>query len=275
MGFWPRFLVAWPEPSPPRSAQPWDIGRDARLVAFWARCAELMDTPPAREDNSGLHVLPMAPEARRILGAYFERMEHAAKSRSAPLHPDIKPFAVRASEQAARIAGVLAVIAKSTMIDAGAVRNGIELATYSLETWRGIFGDRDATRARGLAMKLYTWMLDRPGWATSETAILRVGPKALRSKARHRYCLGDPRGPRTRQSRRIDLGAEIHVMSIRELIADILDPESPESRPASPQNRPVEIRADAGESPDRPDRPARKSQQRLPSTVRRYRWTVW
>ena len=70
------------------------------------------------------------------------------------------------------------------MIDAGAVRNGIELATYSLETWRGIFGDRDATRARGLAMKLYTWMLDRPGWATSETAILRVGPKALRSKAR-------------------------------------------------------------------------------------------
>ena len=44
-------------------------------------------------------------------------------------------------------------------------------------------------------------------------------------------------------------------MSIRELIADILDPESPESRPASPQNRPVEIRADAGESPESPRSP--------------------
>lgn len=182
MGFWPRFLVAWPEPAAPRSARTWNIKDNKRLNAFWERCEEMMDGAE-REDCSGLPQLGLTDEATKLLGVFFERMERAAKGPAAQ-YADIKPFAIRASEQAARLAGVLASFGGMHEIDAGTIRNGIALTAYSLDTWDSIHGDREETQARALALTLFEWMLMRDGWSTSETAILRIGPKALRSASR-------------------------------------------------------------------------------------------
>ncbi|MBN2872180.1 MAG: DUF3987 domain-containing protein, partial [Halothiobacillaceae bacterium] len=182
IGFWPRFLVAWPEPSAPRTAKPWRADRDGDIADFWRACNRLMDRPLG-EDCSDLPVLEPTAEAMSLACQFFERMEQAAKGRRGALR-DIKPFAVRATEQALRIAGVLTVLSDQETVDAGAMRHGIALAAYALETWRGVFGDRDANTAKALAMRLFRWMLDQPGVTASEGAINRIGPKAVRPRDR-------------------------------------------------------------------------------------------
>lgn len=182
IGFWPRFLAAWPEPAEPRLSRPWRAESDRRIAEFWRRCGEMMDKAPT-DDCDGLPVLELTPEASDLLGAFFERLERHSKGKSATLG-DVKPFALRATEQAARIAGVLAAFKAATQIDAQAVRNGMALAWYSLKTWHAILGDHEQAVVAEWALRLYAWLLRQPHWTASETAVLRIGPKALRSQAR-------------------------------------------------------------------------------------------
>ncbi|MBN2887205.1 MAG: DUF3987 domain-containing protein [Chromatiaceae bacterium] len=180
IGFWPRFMIAWPEPSAPRVARPWRADQCPQIGDFWRACNRLLDRPLG-DDCADLPALELSDEAMRLACAFFERMEQAAKGRPAPLR-EVKPYAVRSTEQALRVAGVLSVYAGSGEVDAEAMRNGIALAAYSLETWRGVFGDRDVRTARQLALTLYRWLLDQPEACASLTAISRIGPKATRSK---------------------------------------------------------------------------------------------
>jgi hypothetical protein len=182
MGFWPRFLAAWPEPAVPRSARQWRADENRSIGEFRARCTTMMNDPIG-EDCAGLPVLDLTTEALSLLGKFFERMEQAAKSPGAKLG-DIRPYAIRATEQAVRIAGVLAEFGGEKEVNIETMRGGIALAAYSLETWRSIFGDRDKATASARARRLYQWLLDQAGWSASETAILRIGPKLLRSRDR-------------------------------------------------------------------------------------------
>ncbi|ADC62634.1 DUF3987 domain-containing protein [Allochromatium vinosum] len=182
IGFWPRFLIAWPEPSAPRVARPWRADQCPEIGAFWRACTRLLDRPMG-DDCSDLPVLDLTDEAMQLACGYFERLEQAAKGKPAPLR-EIKPYAVRSTEQALRVAGVLSVFEGLDRVDAAAMRNGIALAAYALETWRGVFGDRDVRTARQLALTLYRWLLEQPEASASLTAISRIGPKATRPKDR-------------------------------------------------------------------------------------------
>lgn len=182
IGFWPRFLVAWPAPGKPRVARPFDPSQDSRIKAFWARC-EVLLAAPQPDDCGNLPVLEMTPEALAFVCKFFERMEQAAKVRGGALEP-IKPFAARATEQLCRVAGGLAAFAGEKEISLGSVRDAGQLAGHSLETWRGIFGDRELAEARGWACKLFAWLCKQTDGRASETAILRIGPKEIRTKVR-------------------------------------------------------------------------------------------
>jgi len=92
---------------------------------------------------------------------------------------------VRATEHAFRIAGVLATFdGGRAQIDLADARNAITLVSYSLETWKGIRGDRDEAAQHADALTLYRWLIDQDGAAASETAMLKIGPHKLRSKDR-------------------------------------------------------------------------------------------
>lgn len=184
IGFWPRFLLAWPEPALPRRAQRWRADQDPLIGDYWRACNRLL-AQALGEDCGGLRVLEPSPEALKLAGAFFERMERQAKGRGARLR-DIKPFAVRLTEQAFRIAGVLTVFdhGETTRLEAEALRQGMALASYALETWRGVFGERDVQDARAGALKLYAWLLEQPNARANERAMLRIGPKTLRTESR-------------------------------------------------------------------------------------------
>lgn len=182
IGLWPRFLLAWPRPAPPRRARPFRPEQSPGIRQFWSRCNELLDEPLG-EDCGGNFLLEPNDDAVRLASRYFERMEHAAKDRDGSLR-GLKPFAARATEQAFRIAGVLAVMDRADVIDADAMRRGLALASYGVEGWRALFADREDAEGRQHALTLLDWLLRQPSMAARETAILRMGPRCTRSRSR-------------------------------------------------------------------------------------------
>lgn len=181
IGFWPRFLLAWPKPSKPRRASSWRPEQDALIQEYWKRCHQLLE--PLGPDCSNLRVLEPSPEAQRLFDTYFERLEIKAKDEQDELSA-IRAYAVRATEHAYRIAGALAVYSGEQEITANLARCGIAYATQSLETWLRVFGDQEQREHERLATVLYQWLHKRPQRKVTLTDILSIGPKALRSKQR-------------------------------------------------------------------------------------------
>ena len=181
IGLWPRFLIAWPAPLAPRKARPWRPESDPAICAFWDRCEELFQEllPDGCADQP---VIEADEQAQALAGRSFEALEEAARTTGGKL-ADVRAFAVRATEQAFRIAGVLAAFDGRETIDANTMRGAVKLAMYSLETWQGIFGHREEAEAIEWARTLHAWMV-KQGGRVSETAVLHTGPKSLRSRQR-------------------------------------------------------------------------------------------
>lgn len=180
IGFWPRFLVSWPPPAAPRRAVPFRAEDNAHIRAYWSLCDRLLDQPLG-QDCDDLQIIEATTEAEALACKFFERMEFAAKTDGGAL-TSVKPFAARATEQVFRVAGVLAVFAGRDRIDRDGMRDAIALVGHSLETWRGIFGDREQAEAEAHALRLIEWLTAQPGMCASETSILRIGPRATRSR---------------------------------------------------------------------------------------------
>ena len=150
LGFWPRFLVAWPEPQAPRLAQDFTPGTLPEVGAYWKRCADLLETPLA-DDASDCPVIPLSDAARELMGKAFERFEVSARRGGLQV---VKPFALRATEQACRVAGVLSAFAGDHEVSAEAARGALALVAYSLETWRTIIDEGAADQGGSHALRL-------------------------------------------------------------------------------------------------------------------------
>lgn len=208
LGFWPRFLAAWPESLPPRVHRLFDPGALPAVGRYWQRCVELL-AMPLPDDATDCRVLPMADEARRLLGAAFERFEREA--RRGELR-EVKPFALRATEQACRVAGVLAAFAGSQQVSAQDAVSGLMLVSYSLETWRALI-EQGAADQRGMhALRLYGWLTGRPGWREKLSIIVKDGPSIVRSKDKRDAAL--------------ELLTELGLAQVAESVAVALMPES-------------------------------------------------
>lgn len=186
LGFWPRFVAAWPPELEPRKARGFEPATDAAVGAYWKRCAALLEQPLPDDAGRAL-VLPLADDARALMGKAFERFELEARRGSLRV---VKPFALRATEQACRIAGVLAAFGGAQSIDAATARNALALTVYSLDTWRALIDDGAADPGTAHALRLYEWLTERPGWHERLAAIVKDGPACVRSKDKRDAALG-------------------------------------------------------------------------------------
>ncbi|EQD69073.1 hypothetical protein B2A_00200, partial [mine drainage metagenome] len=132
IGFWPRFLLAWPAPLAPRTFKPWRPEANAAIAAYWCRAEELLDRRMPN-DCDALPIIEPTPEATYFLAAFFERME--VEARRGDLR-DVRPFALRATEMACRIGGVLAAWTGADTLEAENARDGIAVAAYSVDAWQ-------------------------------------------------------------------------------------------------------------------------------------------
>jgi hypothetical protein len=180
LGFWPRFLAAWPEPQAPRRAIPFNPGSLPAVGAYWHRCTELLGVP--LPDDAGLSpVIQLTDDARDLLGNAFERFERDA--RRGDLR-GVKPFALRASEQACRVAGVLAAFAGEVQVTAPTMRGALALVAYSIKTWQAIIDEGAADQRWADALRLYEYLTTRSDWCESLAVIVNGGPSCVRSKAK-------------------------------------------------------------------------------------------
>jgi hypothetical protein len=179
IGFWPRFLFAWPAPLPPRKYHPFRPEQDPVIVSYWERMSELL-RHPIMDDLDGLQALEMSEAAQSRLAEFFEEAERESRLGD---WQAVRPFGLRAAELAARIAGVLTVYAGGSEIDETTIENAIALVRYSLTNWRAALEDGRADPVARHALTLYRWLLEY-GEAVSRRDILRLGPAALRSKNR-------------------------------------------------------------------------------------------
>jgi hypothetical protein len=179
IGFWPRFMFAWPAPLPPRKHRPFRPEHDAVIVGYWERMATLL-RHPVMADLDDLPALEMGEAAQSKLAEFFEEAEHESRLGE---WQAIRPFGLRAAELAARTAGVLTVYAGGSEIDEAAIENAITLTRYSLANWRAALEDGRADPIARHAFTLYRWLLEH-GEAVKRGDILRLGPAVLRSKSR-------------------------------------------------------------------------------------------
>jgi hypothetical protein len=180
IGFWPRFLIAWPSPATPRRASPLRWAEVADVGRYWQRCTELL-AEPLPDDATVCPVLTLDRDALALASAAFERFEHGAKARGGSLRA-VRPFALRATEQACRVAGVMAAFAGRHSISAADMRGALELVSHSLETWGAIVERGDADHTGPDALRLLEWLTTRTEWRAPLGDMLRLSP--IRSKDR-------------------------------------------------------------------------------------------
>jgi len=177
IGLWPRFMLSWPPANPPRRFAPWDAASDPHVTAFWRACTErLGEACPT--DCTDLPALSLSPKAARALGLFFEDMERAAQGDLA----SVRPFALRATEHAARIAGVLTAWRGWAVVQEDDAERGVELARYSLLQWQQSLDGGKADPAATDALSLYRWLTRQPGFTARRRDALRGGPSRLRSR---------------------------------------------------------------------------------------------
>jgi len=183
LGFWPRFLLAWPAACEPRRDRPFMPDALPSVGAYWQRCNDLL-SEPLPGSGQGLPVIGMLDEARQAVGQTFERMEQEARRGRLQI---VKPFALRATEQACRVAGVLAAFDGRQSINLDDASRAMELVRYSILTWRAVIDEGAADPTGTDALRLYEWLTDErhcPGWTTQGKRILNAGPACVRTRER-------------------------------------------------------------------------------------------
>jgi hypothetical protein len=214
LGFWPRFLAAWPETQAPRLALGFLPDKLPPVQAFWQRCDELL-AMALPDDADDTDAIPLADDARHCLGQAFEDFEKQGRRGRLQI---IKPFALRATEQACRIAGVLAAFNGDKVVKAECVNDALALVNYSLETWLAIIDEGGAADQGGVAaLRLYEWLTTRKGCGESLVNIVKGGPSCMRGK--------DKRDPALKLLREAGL---VKITSDR---AEALFPKPLETRP--------------------------------------------
>lgn len=178
IGFWPRWLLAWPAEPEPRKFRPPNIAEDHVIRGYWGRCDELLACG-APVDCDELPVIPLSSGAQRVLAAAFERFEVEAR-RGELRH--VKPFAIRAVELACRVAAVLAAWADAREVDATLARGAVALIEHSIVNWSAAIAGR-ADPVASDAFTLLQWLIDQ-GRPVRLADVLRLGPARLRSASR-------------------------------------------------------------------------------------------
>jgi len=185
-GFLPRFLICEPP-----SAIGTRFARNARndgqaLNAFSDRLREILGTPmPMDPETRELQprILPLAETARALLVGFSDSIE-AAQGHGGDLS-GITGTASKAAEQAARIAGVLALWRNlhAVEVQAGDMTDAITLAQFYLSEARRLAEAGLVSEETAKAETLRQWLAD--SWSDDVVLtgdILQKGPNSLRER---------------------------------------------------------------------------------------------
>lgn len=173
-GFWPRVLIATPPPGKPRQYRPFDATANPAIRAYWDRLgarigATYEDTRP---------VITATPAALEMVSKFFVALDRASRGHNGKYSP-IRAWGARGTEHLMRVAAVLAVFERGfgAAIGTDEIERAAQLVTYSLDCWLSLLEAKPEAEAKAYAERLMEWLRTQPNGQSSETAMLRIGPK--------------------------------------------------------------------------------------------------
>lgn len=188
-GFLARFLITEPlSAAGTRVRWGHDPASDMALAAFAARLTAILETPqPTGNTPQELAPvrLPLSREARELLWRFYEAVERAQAAGGPMEH--VRPYASKAAEQAARIAGVLTLWAD---LDAPEVTPqtmgwGVTLAQFYLSEARRLAEAALVSEETAKAEQLRKWLVE--SWEHDEvlpSEAMNRGPYKMRERKR-------------------------------------------------------------------------------------------
>ncbi|MGY3437028.1 MULTISPECIES: YfjI family protein [unclassified Marinovum] len=193
-GFLPRFLICEPPSTIGTRLHAQARHEAAPLSDFGHRLRAILDTPlPMDEETRELtpRVLPLAPDAKRLLIGFSDTIEKAQAGNGDLSH--VTGYASKAAEQAARIAGVLTLWrdVQSASITATDMANGIALAQFYLTEAVRLADAANVSQEIDRAEALRKWLLESwPHLEIVKSDVVQFGPNALRETPLAEKALG-------------------------------------------------------------------------------------
>ena len=160
---------------------------DASIRAYGARMLSLLEKPVRTADGSRNELDPeamsLSPSAANLWREFFDHVEGQCGKGGALA--EIRGFAAKAAENAARIAGVLTVIedGDALEISEGAMMNAVDLTNWHVGEAVRLAEAGSVSPPLRNAQRLLDWMLSQGKHEFAFRDVVRLGPNALRSKA--------------------------------------------------------------------------------------------
>lgn len=186
-GFLARFLITEPTSTIGNRLQRGHAPASKERVSdFRARLSLILGTPvPTGENAQELapRHLPLSDGARELLWRFYEAVEHAQRPGEQMEH--VRAYASKAAEQAARIAGVLALWTDLNAFEVTpkVMSWGVTLAQFYLSEARRLAEAGLVSEETAKAEDLRSWLLYKwPHDNVVPSEILNKGPNALRER---------------------------------------------------------------------------------------------
>lgn len=187
-GLLARCLVAQPKSlAGSRLFKACDPLKNSDVLLFNERLRELLNqSPEVWKEGDGYELRPkdlqMSPEARAMWIAFFNQVE-AAQCAGGALE-GARPFASKAPEQAARIAGIQAVIENRDLISRVDMEGAIQIAAFYMDEHLRLTGVGKSHQRNKQLTALLRWMQERGPIVPHKTVLQSVvrGLRALKAE---------------------------------------------------------------------------------------------
>lgn len=186
-GLLSRVLVAAPESiAGTRFYRDPDSSDEAAIKAYGARILSLLETPAPMAEGSANeltpHELPLSADAAALWKQFFDHIER--QSGNGGDLGQIRDFASKAAEHAARIAGVLTVAndLRAEEIGRAAMENAVELLNWYLAEAERLQSASRLDPKLLRASALLDWLKGRESVGVTFREILQFGPGTIRTK---------------------------------------------------------------------------------------------
>ena len=169
---------AWREPS---------AGLDGAMRRYTAVILDLLERPAPASNEAGNeltpHTLDLSADAKSAWIVFYNRIE--AEMATDKTLEGLRDVAGKAAENAARVAGVLAIIENphATIVEPAAMANACELMAWYVGEALRLSGQHRQPAALRNAGRLLDWLRVRGAAEISLRDIMRTGPNPVRGKA--------------------------------------------------------------------------------------------
>ncbi|NMY86541.1 DUF3987 domain-containing protein [Pseudomonas sp. WS 5411] len=181
-----RCLMTWPTSlAGERSYQSVDLSKDAALRRYQHRLSALFHQPWSLSPDGALQLLPLtlSPLARRRWIDLHDAIE-AQLGEFGEL-ASVRPSGSKAADNLLRVAGILAVVEESTVVEVDHIQRASALVGYYLTEIQRLTEQEPVCRVKEEADRLLRWLQVKDWKRFSIRDLNRNGPRFARKSSRH------------------------------------------------------------------------------------------